>query len=59
MKLQDDKSTYKENINSTITLYQLVGEIHRIEEGLWELNKKCENYFMVGLCDRMCFLMTK
>ena len=29
------KSTYKENITSGITPYQLAGEIQRIEEALW------------------------
>ena len=33
----------KENITSTITTYQLVGEIQRIEEDLWECNKNKKN----------------
>ena len=53
------KSTYRENITSVITPYQLVGDIQGIEEVLWDRNNKCKNYSLAGLRDRMCFLMTK
>ena len=58
-KLKDAKSTCKENITSAVNPYQLVGEIQRTEEALWERNKKCKRYSLAGLCDMMCFLMTK
>ena len=58
-KVKYTKSTYKENITSAITTYQLIGEIQWIEEDLWKSNKKCKNYSLAGLCDCMCFLMTK
>ena len=53
------KSTYKENITSAITPYQLVGHIQLIEEDLWESNKKCKEYSLAGLRDIVCFLITK
>ena len=53
------KSTNKENTTSAITPYPLVREIQRIEEDLWECNKKCKTYSLAGLRDRMCLLMTK
>ena len=58
-KVKNVKSTYKENITSAITPYQLVGEIQGIEEALWGRNNKCNKYSLAGLHDRICFLMTK
>ena len=52
-------STYKENITSAITPYQLVGDIQGIKEALWYLNNKCKKYSLARLRDRMCFLITK
>ena len=49
----------QKKITSVITPYQLVGEIQRIEEALWEHNKKSKNCLLAGLHDRMCFLMAK
>ena len=58
-RVKYDKSTYKENITSDITPYQLVGDIQGIEEALWYLNNKCKKYYLARLRDMMCFLMTK
>ena len=58
-KVKYAKSTYKENINSIITTCQLVGENQRIEEALWDRNKKFKNYSMDVLCYRLCFLINK
>ena len=58
-KVKDVKSTYKENIISVITPYQLVGEIQQIEKTLWERKKKRKKYSPDGTCDRMCLSMTK
>ena len=58
-KVKYAKSTYKEKTTSAITPYHLVGQIQRIKEALWEHNKRCKNYSLDGLRDRMCFLMTK
>ena len=49
----------QKKITSVITPYQLVGEIQRIEEALWERNKNCKNYSLAGLRNRVYFLMTK
>ena len=59
MKEKDSKSTYKENITSAITPYQLAGEIQGIEEALWYHNMTCKKYPLAGIFYRMCFLMTK
>ena len=53
-KVKDAKSIYKENITSTITPYQLVGDIQGIKEALWDHNKTRKNYSMAGICDRIC-----
>ena len=58
-KVKDAKSTYKENITSVITPYQLVGDIQGIREYFLDLNKACKKYSLAGLHDRMCFLMNK
>ena len=58
-KVKYAKSTNKENTTSAITPYPLVREIQRIEEDLWECNKKFKTYSLAGLRDRMCLLMTK
>ena len=53
------KSTYKENITSAITPYQLVGDIQHTKESLWEHNKKRNKYSMAEICNIMWFLMTR
>ena len=58
-KTKDDKLTFKENITSTITPYQLVGDIQCTEESLWGCNKKWKNNSQAGHCDSMLLLMTK
>ena len=58
-KVKDIKLTHKKNITSAINPYQLVGEIQRIKQYLWEQNKRCKKYSLSGICDMICFLTNK